>query len=148
MKMLISLFLLTISISTYAESSCTVAILKTYQPYTHRFVACDDQNLPAAFAGNLNTLIYGLKGKQYIASTFDQCSNSQDLIKQKYTLASQLGDCVQSGISISCKLYVVLVDTKTSEVKFEKTTFHRGNFNVSAYLSEALSDMPNCDQLN
>jgi hypothetical protein len=125
---------------------CSVGILKTYLPRSPGKNACDDKDLPAEFAANLSTLAQGLKERGYFAQKFDQCANGSD-DKNAYSLVSQLGDCVQTGNSMSCKLYVALYDNGNNKAVFENTISGVGIGAVSLHISEALDSLPNCSSL-
>jgi hypothetical protein len=130
-----------------AFADCSVAILKTYMPKRPGKKVCDDHGLPAQFAGNLSDLSSGLASRGYSAIQFDQCSTPVSEVQQKYTLVSQLGDCNQSGATLTCSLYVALLNSQTSETDYTKTIGTTDTGSVTLHLSDALEDLPACADL-
>lgn len=130
-----------------AFADCSVAILKTYMPNAPGKRVCDDHGLPAQFAGSLSDLSLGLAARGYSTTQFDQCSTPASQVKQKYTLVSQLGDCNQMGVTLTCSLYVELLNSQTSETVYTKTIGTTSTGSVTLRLSDALEDLPACSDL-
>ncbi|MFN7728133.1 MAG: hypothetical protein ACK5P7_03140 [Bdellovibrio sp.] len=106
-------------LSTFAKD-CSLGIFKTYTPRSAGKSVCDENGLPAEFAGDLETPASGLSSRGYKAKKFNQCADGNK-DKSEYSLISQLGDCVQTGGSINCKLYVALYENGTNQIVFENS---------------------------
>ncbi len=131
---------------TAHAKDCSVSIYKTYVPRGEGKPACDEQNLPAEFAGDLTILMGSLNQLGYTTSRFDQCSATQNP-DTTYALVSQLGDCVQSGPSITCKLYAAIYENKNHTVVYENYIAGTGLLSVRLHLSEVLQKLPACSDL-
>jgi hypothetical protein len=146
MKLLYVVLVFALLPATTFASNCDVAIYKTYMPRGNNQPYCDDQDLPASFAGHLPTLVDGLKAGGYTAKTYDQCANG-DNTTATYLLVSQLGDCVQTGFLMSCKLYVALYNNKTKTYEYENTISKTGIGSATLFLSEAMNNgFPTCEE--
>lgn len=125
-------------------SNCEMAVLKTYIPRGPGKVVCDQQGLPAEFAGNLSTLFSKLRSLNYVPFKYDQCNPEGESISPKYSMMSQLGDCQQTGLLMFCRLYVGIYENATSKVVYENTIEGVGLGAVTLHLSTALANAPVC----
>ncbi|MGZ3692955.1 MAG: hypothetical protein ACXWQO_01810 [Bdellovibrionota bacterium] len=137
--------LLAFSAPLAQAQDCSLAVYKTYMPLTPGNVICDENKLPAEYAGNLDPLLKGLAGFGYSAAKFDQCKNTES--GKAFNLVSQMGDCVQTGPALTCKLYVALYRDVNGKPIFENTIQGVGIGAVMLPLSEALKNLPACQAL-
>jgi hypothetical protein len=128
-----------LTINAHAKD-CSLAVWKTYMPNAPGKTVCDDKGVPAAYAGDLSTLKDGFATLGYKAKPYDQCANGHSP-GTAYSLVSQLGSCVQSGASGTCKLWVAVYNEATNEKIYENTIQASGVGAVTLHISEALDSV-------
>jgi hypothetical protein len=147
MKKVFLLSALLVVVGSFAQAKdCTLAVYKTYMPNNPGKEICDEKGFPAEFGANSGTLLAGLSQQfGYKAAEYDQCEKGFKG-PQAYTLVSQLGNCTQFGITMTCQLWVALFNEQTNKKLFENTITTTGIGGATGYIGQAVEGMPSCAQ--